>query len=210
MQRGLTLGGCHLVTVIGIIRGCPSSNIEALAEAAASAGVRALEVTLDSPEPFKSIRALASAQPDIAVGAGTVRDLDQVESAAKAGARFIVSPILDPELVAHAVTLGMTTIPGAATPSEIWMALRLGAVAVKVFPAEELGGPSSIKAVRGPLGYPPLVPTGGVDASNAKAYLDAGATAVGVGSAMFPAEAIEKGSAELVHSLAAQIMQAIR
>ncbi len=181
------------VPVIGILRGCPPEHVSAVAATAQEAGLTALEVTLNSERPFDAIRILAEAHPDLSIGAGTVRLASQVTQAVEAGARFIVSPQLDTQVIAAAAVAGVTSVPGAATPTEIWEATQEGADLVKVFPARELGGPAYVKAVLGPLGSPALVPTGGVDASNAAAFLEAGSTALGVGGALFPRDALESG-----------------
>ena len=207
--QGLTLASHHKIRVIGVLRGCPAQFVGPVAEAAVSTGVRALEVTLDSPSPLESIRQLVEKLPDTAVGAGTVLKPESVDLVAEAGARYVVSPILDPEIISQAKMRGLMCIPGAATPSEIWQAWRLGADAVKVFPAERLGGPGFISDLRAPLGQPPLVPTGGVNRLNVAQYLESGAAAVAVGSAMFPRDALEAGDVKRVAERAAEIMGAI-
>lgn len=179
--------------MIGILRGCPLQYVDDMATAAEVAGLTALEVTLDSMRPFDAIRTLTENHPKMSVGAGTVRSVLEVQQAVEAGARFIVSPHLDPELVVAASRTGVVSVPGAATPTEVWRAANSGAGLVKLFPARELGGPEFVRAIRGPLGKPALVPTGGVDASNATAFLAAGATALGVGGAVFPRTALEAG-----------------
>ena len=206
---GLVLASQERVKVIGVLRRCPLQHVGPIAGAATSAGVRALEVTLDSSDAIESIRQLVESFPDTAVGAGTVLDPESVKLVAEAGAKFIVSPVLDPDIIAQAEEHGLACIPGAATPTEIWRAWRLGALAVKVFPAERLGGPGFVKDLGIPLGGIPLVPTGGVDASNVAQYLEAGAAAVGVGSALFPRSALEAGDVESVARRAAVIMSAI-
>jgi 2-dehydro-3-deoxyphosphogluconate aldolase/(4S)-4-hydroxy-2-oxoglutarate aldolase len=195
---------------IGIMRGCPPEHAPAIAAAARDAGLAVLEVTLDSPSPTESIAGLSDRFPDLVVGAGTVRTTGDVALAADAGARFVVCPIVSRPVLDACAARGLPCLPGAATPSEIWSALEWGAAAVKVFPARELGGPAFIRAVRDPLGVPPLVPTGGVGPDDAKAYLDAGAMAVGVGGSVFPAAAMVAGDATRVGSLAAELVEAIR
>jgi len=195
--------------VIGIIRGCPVEHIAAIASAAADAGIPALEVTLDSPDPFDSIAALVRALPGTVLGAGTVRTPEQVEMAAAAGARFIVSPVVTDTVMEACTDLRLAAIPGAATPTEITRALDLGAFAVKVFPALQLGGPGYLKAVAGPLGHPRLLPTGGVDAGNAAAFLASGAFALGVGGSVFRSDLLIGGDANGVGSLASELVEAI-
>jgi 2-dehydro-3-deoxyphosphogluconate aldolase/(4S)-4-hydroxy-2-oxoglutarate aldolase len=198
------------VPVIGILRGCPPGHVSAVAAAAQEAGLTALEVTLDSERPLDAIRVLAGTHPGLSIGAGTVRLASQVTQAVEAGARFIVSPYLDTEVIAAAAAAGVTSVPGAATPTEVWRATQGGADLVKVFPARELGGPAYVKAVLGPLGSPALVPTGGVDASNAAAFLEAGSTALGVGGALFPREALEVGDIAEVDRRCRSLMAAIQ
>jgi len=179
--------------VIGILRGCPLQYVDDMATAAEVAGLTALEVTLDSVRPFDAIRTLTENHPKMSVGAGTVRSVLEVEQAVEAGARFIVSPHLDLEVVGATSRTGVVSVPGAATPTEVWQAANSGADLVKLFPARELGGPEFVRAIRGPLGKPALVPTGGIDISNAADFLEAGATALGVGGAVFPLTALEAG-----------------
>lgn len=196
--------------VIGILRGCPFNYVSTVAGTAEEAGLTALEVTLDSERPFDAIRTLAETNPELSIGAGTVRSVSQVAEAIEAGARFIVSPHFDTEVVAATAAAGATSVPGAATPTEIWSAMDGGADLVKVFPATELGGPSFVAAVLGPLGGPTLVPTGGVDASNAAAFLKAGSTGLGVGGALFPREALMAGDTAEIARRCRSLMAAIQ
>lgn len=136
------------------------------------------EITMDSPTALEDISWLRGKK--IAVGAGTVLTRGQATSAVDAGAQFLVSPYLDEELVTWSMDTGVAMVPGALTPSEIVRAWDCGAAAVKVFPAS-VAGPQLLRELRGPLGHIPLMPTGGISAENARAFLDAGAIAVGVG-----------------------------
>jgi 2-dehydro-3-deoxyphosphogluconate aldolase/(4S)-4-hydroxy-2-oxoglutarate aldolase len=195
---------------IGILRGCPPRHIEAVASAAASAGFTAIEVTFDSPDALESLRRLVARFPDLAVGAGTVRTPLEVEQAADVGATFIVSPIVDEHVISEASTQGLTVVPGAATPTEVSQALAAGADTVKLFPAVQLGGPAYVRAIRGPLGSPRLVPTGGVTKTNARPFLDAGAFALGVGGSVFPRDALSDGDTERVGALALAFTGSLR
>lgn len=143
----------------------------------AAAGIGIVEITLDSHGALDAIRRHPGSL------AGTVRTAEQVDAAAEAGAAAIVSPAFLPEVVARARELGLPAIPGALTPSEVEAAWRAGAALVKLFPAG-LGGPGYVRDVLAPLADVPLLVTGGIDASNAAAFLEAGARAVGVGSAL--------------------------
>jgi len=196
--------------VVGIIRGCPSAHVVSIGAAAADAGILTLEITLDSPDPIDSIRELAAALPHAVVGAGTVRTVNDVERVVAAGARFVVSPISSVLMIEAAAAHGVPVLPGAATPTEIWAALEAGAFAVKVFPARELGGPGYLGAIRGPLGSPPLIPTGGVGVANASDYMGAGALAVGVGGSVFSREALASADTAWVGSAAIELVRSLK
>ena len=198
------------VPIIAIVRGSPTVHVAAIASAAASAGITALEITLDSPDPFEAIAAVVGAGTGLCLGAGTVHTVDQVDAAADAGAAFIVSPHLDPGVVEAARRRGLASVPGAATPTEVAAARSAGADLVKWFPAQQLGGPAAVAAITGPLLSPPLVPTGGVGIDNGAAYLEAGAVALGVGSSVFPADALADGDADRVESLCRRLVAEVR
>lgn len=197
------------VPVVGILRGCPTEHVVAVGEAAAAAGIAVLEVTLDSPTPQDSITRLAAALPEVVVGAGTVHATEDVEAAAVAGAAFIVTPFVSLDVVRAAADHNLPCLPGAATPTEIRTALEAGAVAVKLFPASELGGPDYLAAVSGPLGRPPLVPTGGVGVGNGAEYLAAGARAIGVGGSVFPRAALVAGDFAAIGIRATELMRSL-
>jgi 2-dehydro-3-deoxyphosphogluconate aldolase/(4S)-4-hydroxy-2-oxoglutarate aldolase len=198
------------VPVIGILRGCPPASLLPVAAAAADAGLRVIEVTLDSPSALDGIARLAEGLPGVVVGAGTVRTAAEAHAAAEAGAAFIVAPITAPATLAACRDLGMPSLPGAATPTEIRLAEDLGAFAVKVFPAAQLGGPEFVRAVLAPLGKPRLVPTGGVDPASAAAYLSAGAYAVGIGGGIFGSAALAAADTDAVAAAVARCVGNLR
>ncbi len=169
--------------VIAIGRGLDPTTVLAVGEALLAGGVRAFEVTLNSPGAFEAIALLAKHFPakDLLIGAGTVLSLEAAASAAAAGGRFLVMPHTDLEIIAWAAERGIPTFPGAFTPTEIVAAWRAGASAVKLFPASAVG-PAFVKELRGPFPEIPLIPTGGVTLESTPAYIDAGAMAIGVGS----------------------------
>jgi 2-dehydro-3-deoxyphosphogluconate aldolase/(4S)-4-hydroxy-2-oxoglutarate aldolase len=152
--------------------------------AAARGGLKLLEITLTTPGALSAIRDLA-AEDGLVVGAGTVLTVQAVRDVAAAGARFAMSPVFDPAVIAEAHRLGLLAIPGAGSATEILAASRAGAHVVKVFPSGPLGGPDFLRKVRGPLPDIPLLPTSGPSAANLAEYLAAGAVAVGVGSEVF-------------------------
>lgn len=147
-------------------------------------GVRAIECTLDKAGALTAIERIRGELGDeTLVGAGTVTRLDQVDSLVALGVDFCVTPHLDPDLVSHALDRGLAIVPGVMTPSEVAEAFRLGAPAVKLFPAGVLGIPY-LKALQGPFGEFPVVPTGSIEIDEVEGWLEAGAIAVGLGSAI--------------------------
>ena len=169
--------------VMGILRGYSVARTLSLAARAWDFGARLVEVPIQSEEAVNTLAVLA-ARPrpaDCWVGAGTVLTVPHVERAKDAGARFVVSPGLDPAVVASAVELGLAVLPGVATASEIQHALGLEMTWMKAFPAGALG-PEWFNAMRGPFPDVAFVATGGITADNAAEYLVAGARTLGVGS----------------------------
>lgn len=173
--------------VVAILRRTAPDLAVETAAALLAGGVRAIEVTLDSPGATAMIAALRDRLGErILLGAGTVLDREAADAAIAAGARFIVSPHTDPELIAGLAREGVPCVPGAQTPTEILAAWRAGAPVVKLFPAGPLG-PGYLKDLRGPLRQIPLLPTGGIGVENAPAFVAAGAWGLGVGSALVDA-----------------------
>lgn len=162
--------------VVGIIRTDSAESAVSIAAAARHGGIGLLEVTLNTPDALSAITEIARTNP--MVGAGTVLSAADVRAAVSAGAAFLVTPVVDPEVIAEARRHDVDVLCGAATPTEILAAWRLGAAAVKVFPALS---PDHLRTLLGPLDDVPLVAVGGVRAENAASYLEAGAIAVGVG-----------------------------
>ena len=164
--------------------------LDLVAELAAD-GVRVLEVTFDGATAAADLVAirdrLKAESSDVAVGAGTIVTSERMEAALAAGAEFLVAPTLDLAIVAEAIERGVPFIPGAYSPTEIALAWDSGATFVKVFPVSSLG-PSFVRELRGPLRDIELIATGGVDAINTAAFLEAGCVAVGVGGALVNAD----------------------
>ena len=156
------------------------------------AGMTVLEITLTTPDAVALIREFA-AEPGLLVGAGTVPDEAAAAACLAAGARFLVTPWVDPAVIALARAAGAAAMPGAMTPTEIRAALAAGADVVKIFPAGSAGGPAHVKAVRAVFPEAVFCPTGGVDAANAPAYLAAGAAFVGIGGKLVDEARIAAG-----------------
>jgi|SRR5690554_1767935 len=178
--------------LVGILRGFPANQMEKLAELYANAGLTTLEITMNTEGATQTIASLVKAVGDkLNVGAGTVCSLDDLDQALEAGAQFIVTPVIDEEVIKKCVSLNIPIFPGAYTPSEIYKAWSLGATMVKVFPASKLG-PDYIKEVLAPLNKIQLLPTGGISLDNMEAFIRAGARGFGIGSALVPKPLVER------------------
>ncbi len=182
-EIAMRLQQCPLVA---IIRGVTPDEVEAVGEAIVAAGIRIVEVPLNSPDPFESIRRLAARLRERAlVGAGTVLDPDDVARVQQAGGRLVVSPNTHEPVIRATVAAGLVSSPGFFTPSEAFAALAAGAHALKLFPAEN-AHPGVVKAQRAVL--PPDVPllvVGGITPDNMAPWLEAGATGFGLGSGLY-------------------------
>jgi Entner-Doudoroff aldolase len=177
-------------------------------EAAVRGGFRILEFTLNTPGALERIGEF-SAREDLVVGAGTVLSVEEARAALSAGAAFLVSPVLDDEVVRAAGEAGVAVIPGTQSPTEMLRAYRLGAPLQKLFPAPG-PGPAFVRACLGPMPFLRLVPTNDVDAANAADYLRAGAFAVGCGNRLFAPEDLDRGRFAAVERRAAAMLEAVR
>ncbi|NYF16552.1 2-dehydro-3-deoxyphosphogluconate aldolase/(4S)-4-hydroxy-2-oxoglutarate aldolase [Microbacterium sp. AK009] len=170
--------------VVAIVRARTADDAASTVDALLEAGIRAVEVSLVTPNALDVVRAAAAAAPDdVAVGVGTVLSVNDVTAAVTAGARFIVAPAFDASVVQAAIAAGIDVLPGVATPTEAVTAVAAGATAVKVFPAS-LWSPAVLREVRTALPWLTTVPTGGVSLETAPEWIRAGAAAVGIGSAL--------------------------
>ncbi len=172
--------------IIAILRGVTPDEVFDIAECLIRCGITTIEVPLNSPQPFASIRRLHERFAGRAViGAGTVLSAEQVEQVAEAGGTLVLSPDMNPGVIRRSRELGLTSIPGVATVTEAFRALDAGAHALKLFPADVLGV-ASLKAWRSVMpGDVRFVAVGGIDAGNVGSYLAAGAVGVGVGSSLY-------------------------
>jgi len=177
--------------IIGIIRNLSIEDIKYAMEVFVEAGFTNVEVTLNTAKASEAIEYMVQQYAGkINIGAGTVCTLSDLEIAIKAGAQFIVSPIINKEVIVKSTNRDIPIFPGAFTPTEIHDAWSLGAPMVKVYPAGSLG-PDYIASILSPLNSIKLLPTGGVNASNAKAFMKAGAMGLGVGGELFNKKIIE-------------------
>jgi 2-dehydro-3-deoxyphosphogluconate aldolase/(4S)-4-hydroxy-2-oxoglutarate aldolase len=183
------------VPVIGILRDLSFDVIEKIAPIYRKAGLSTLEVTMNSKGATEIIREMVKRFPDLNIGAGTVCDPDDLEAAMEAGASYIVTPVLDEEVIKKAVDNNIPVFAGALTPTEIWRAWRAGASAVKIFPATQFGA-GYLRDLSGPFKKIKLLPTGGVSIQNMESYFQAGAFGVGMGSTLFDKKMIRENELE--------------
>jgi 2-dehydro-3-deoxyphosphogluconate aldolase/(4S)-4-hydroxy-2-oxoglutarate aldolase len=170
--------------VVAVIRGAQPDTIIPIAKSLAAGGVKAIEITAETPGAISLIEKVTCELGDqIIAGAGTVLDPETARSAIMYGAKFIFSPTINKETIKIAKRYGIISVPGAFTPTEILTGYECGADLIKVFPANILG-PGYLKDVHGPLPHIPLMPTGGINLENTGSYIKAGAVAVGVGSTL--------------------------
>lgn len=196
--------------VVAVLRASTPERLLEVALALHAAGVHCLEVTLTTPGALDVVAELAGRLGGTAsIGVGTVLTPEEVRGSVAAGARYLLAPVVDPVVLRAAREAEVPFVPGASTPTEVLTAWRLGASTVKVFPAAELGGPAFVRALRGPLPDIDLLPTGGVDAANAGAYLDAGACAVGAGTPL-TGDAFSGGSLSSLAERAHAFLAAVR
>jgi len=196
--------------IVAVIRMKDPGKLQAVVDAIADGGIRALEITMTVPGAVELIRDLAPKLPEgFILGAGTVLDAETVARCADAGARYVVSPVFRRSVIDACKARDLAAMPGCFTPTEILDAWDAGADIVKVFPATTLG-PSYLKDVRAPLPQVKLMPTGGVTVENAGEWIKAGAVAVGVGSALLDAQAIAGGQYHVLEEKARRIVANVR
>ena len=172
-----------------------------LAKALTEGGLQCAEVTFRTEAAEESIKVMAEAYPDMVVGAGTVLTIEQVDAAVKAGAKFIVSPGFDPEIVDYCLKKEIPIFPGCVTPSEVAQAVKRGLKVVKFFPAEPAGGVAMIKAMAAPYHQLRFMPTGGIGTQNLKDYLEFDKIICCGGSWMVKADLIKNGEFEKICKL---------
>jgi 2-dehydro-3-deoxyphosphogluconate aldolase/(4S)-4-hydroxy-2-oxoglutarate aldolase len=180
------------------------------AETVYSAGIPVVEITMTTPGALDVIDDLAKRYPNMAVGAGTVLDEEAARACVEAGARFLTSPGFIPEVVAYANTVNIVVLPGALTPTEIIAAWKAGADLVKIFPTGHIGGIQYVRALKVPLPQIPLIATGGVNQLTAFDFIQAGATAIGLGGELFPKEALHFRQVDRIHELAKRFLGLVR
>lgn len=199
--------------IVVIVRGVYGEDCLKLAEALCEGGIELMEVTFDQSSvenQQKTVDTIRLINEKLAgkmvMGAGTVTTLEMLDAAYKAGAKFIVSPDMNPEVIAKTAELGLVSMPGAMTPTEILAAYRAGADFVKIFPVSNLGA-SYVKAVRGPLNQIRLLAVGGVNEKNVADFMKAGAVGAGVGGNLVNKDWIAAGEFDKITALAKEFIQ---
>jgi 2-dehydro-3-deoxyphosphogluconate aldolase/(4S)-4-hydroxy-2-oxoglutarate aldolase len=196
--------------VVAVIRLADPSRLTAVVDALLAGGVRAIELTMTMPGAVPLIEELAAASPaDVIVGAGTVLDAATARQVILAGARYVVAPVLKPEVIEICHAHDVAAMPGCFTPTEILTAWEAGADLVKVFPAGALG-PGYFRDVLAPLPHVRLMPTGGVTRDNAGDWIRAGAAAIGVGTALVDRRAVDDARYDVIRANARHFAEAVR
>jgi 2-dehydro-3-deoxyphosphogluconate aldolase/(4S)-4-hydroxy-2-oxoglutarate aldolase len=196
---------CALIRKIAIIpavKVLSGDDAHFAAEAVTRGGIPIVEITMIVPGAVELIAHLCRSHGKLAVGAGTVLDVDTARKCIDAGACFLTSPNFDPAVVQFAAKENIAVLPGALTPTEVVAAWNVGADFIKVFPCAPVGGDNYIKALHASLAQIPLIAAGGVNQQTAAAFILAGATAIGVGTELIPTEAIERRQSQRIHELA--------
>jgi 2-dehydro-3-deoxyphosphogluconate aldolase/(4S)-4-hydroxy-2-oxoglutarate aldolase len=198
------------IGIVPVIRAASPEEARFAAEAVWQGGIPIVEITMTVPGALHVISDLVKTMPKLLVGAGTVVNQDLALECFDAGAQFLVTPGFSPQTVAAAHRLDLLILAGALTPTEVMTAWDAGVDLVKIFPCGNMGGPSYIKALKGPLPEVPLVPTGGVNLETAADYIRAGAAALGVGGELILKHAFQQGKPELISDLAIRYAELVK
>ena len=209
-MKEATLSRLHEIGLIAVIRG-PSQDLTIkMVEALIAGGVQGIEITYTTPNAPQVVKALNQAFGEqIVLGMGTLTEPAQAQEAFEAGARYLVSPICDPELGRAMIATSLPVMIGAMTPSEVYQAYRLGSDVVKIVPGATVG-PAYIKALKGPFPFIEMMPTGGVSVANVAEWFAAGVFGVGAGSELCPTAWAKEGRFTDITRRAAEFVQAVQ
>ena len=209
MEKAKVLERVKELGLLAVIRG-PSADLTVkMVKALIAGGVLGIEITYTTPNAEDVVKTLADLYGErIILGMGTLTNTGQAETAKKAGASFLVSPVCEAELVKSMVGSGLLCMAGALTPTEVFQAYQSGVDVVKVFPGS-LGGPAYIKALKGPFPNIPMMPTGGVNADNIADWFAVGVVAVGAGSQLCPPQMAKEGKFDEISRIAAEYVKIV-
>ncbi len=209
MNRSIQLTQILSGKIVSIIRQSEGESVLDIVKAIHKGGVNAIEITSNTPGCFDFVQEINQKWPDIIVGVGTVTDRKITQKAIEAGAKFLVTPITKKKIVREAHIHDVPVLMGAFTPTEIFNAYQLGADAVKLFPAGNLGL-AYMKAVMAPLSAIPIIPTGGVNIENMTDWLNAGAVGLGIGNGITNPEFIKNKDFDKITLLASQFVEKVK
>ncbi|HEX3822529.1 MAG TPA: bifunctional 4-hydroxy-2-oxoglutarate aldolase/2-dehydro-3-deoxy-phosphogluconate aldolase [Candidatus Sulfotelmatobacter sp.] len=199
------------IGIIPVVRAASVEEANRAVEAICAGGISVLEITMTVPNAVAVIREVAKQRgKDVLMGAGTITSAKQAQECIDAGAQFLVSPGLSVPVLEAARAHNMLAIPGALTPTELMSAHDHGATLVKIFPCGNVGGPKYLKSLKAPFPKARLIPTGGVNASNAADFIAAGAFALGVGADLVDAPALREGNLAKITNAARDLVNAVR
>ena len=187
-----------------------AEDAKPLAEALVKGGLPVAEVTFRTAAAKESIRIMTENYPEMLVGAGTVLSVSQVDEAVEAGARFIVTPGFDEEVVDYCLSKDIPVFPGVITPTEVTMAVKKGLKVVKFFPASQFGGLKTIKALSAPFGMVKFMPTGGIDASNLSEYLSSDKIVACGGSWMVKGDLVKAKEFDKIEALTKEAVELVK
>ncbi|WP_437840437.1 bifunctional 4-hydroxy-2-oxoglutarate aldolase/2-dehydro-3-deoxy-phosphogluconate aldolase [Sorangium sp. So ce1153] len=211
MNREQVVRWIEEIGIVPVVRASSGALAVRAGRALRAGGIEVLEITMTVPDALGVMHEIASKMGShVLVGAGTVLTADAARGCIEAGAQFIVSPGLNLEVIRVAQELGKAVFPGALTPTEVITAWNAGADAVKVFPCSAMGGAKYLRALRGPLPHVKMLPTGGVNLTTARDFIEAGAVALGVGGELVDAAALEAGQDEVLTERAREYLSVIR
>ena len=198
------------IGIIPAVRARSAADALFASEAIFSSGIHVVEITMTTPDAVGVISQLIRHNSDAIVGAGTVLDVETAHACLDAGASFLTSTGLDCDLAEFARQRDIAMIPGALTPSEVIMARKTGAAFIKLFPCSNVGGPSYIRALRGPFPDVRLIASGGVTQQTAAEYIRAGADVLGIGEHLLPWEAVVARNSAWIHELARRFIEIVK
>ncbi|WP_437682369.1 bifunctional 4-hydroxy-2-oxoglutarate aldolase/2-dehydro-3-deoxy-phosphogluconate aldolase [Sorangium sp. So ce131] len=211
MNREQVVRRIEEIGVVPVVRAASGDLAVRAARALRAGGIEVVEITMTVPDALAVVHEIASRMGShVLVGAGTVLSADAARGCIEAGAQFIVSPGLDLEVIRATHDLGKPVFPGALTPTEVITAWKAGADAVKVFPCSAMGGAKYLRALRGPLPDVKVMPTGGVNLTTARDFIEAGAVALGVGGELVDTEALEAGKDEVLTDRAREFLSIVK
>ena len=210
MKRSEVRATTERIGILPSVRVNARDLASSAAETVYASGIPIVEITMTTPGALEVINDLANRHADLAVGAGTVLDEETARRCIEAGAKFLTNPGFVPEVVALAKRMDVVVLPGALTPTEVIAAWKAGSDFVRIFPTGHVGGVQYVRALKVPLPHIPLIATGGVNQLTAFDFIQAGASATGLGGEILPREALHFRQSDRIHELANRFLGLVR